>query len=106
MDTIVKKPLFIAEVKTQSPFGFKSPYSFINLLEYAIACGDWISIHTNALWGGDFEAISFASRMTDKPILAKGLHSTDDDIQRAFDHGAHYVLTVDRLPRFNRFDIQ
>lgn len=89
-------PIFIAEIKTQSPFGFKSPHTFAKLMETAITHGDWISVHTNALWGGDFDAISFVRRNTNNPILAKGIHSTDDDIQRAIDHGADYVLVVDR----------
>lgn len=95
-----ERPIFIAEIKTQSPFGMKSNKSFVELMEYAIEYGDWISVHDNALWGGDYEAISFVRRCTDKPILAKGLHATDDDIQRALDHGANYVLVVDRKPRY------
>jgi indole-3-glycerol phosphate synthase len=91
--------IFIAEIKTQSPYGYKSERDF-NVLAYeAITFGDWISVHDNALWGGDFETIAFVRKQTRKPILAKGLHSTDDDIQRALDHGANYVLVVDRLPR-------
>lgn len=92
------KPIFIAEVKTQSPFGFKSSHSFIKLMDTAIEHGDWVSVHDNALWGGDFETISFVRKNTRKPILAKGLHYTEDDINQALDHGADYVLVVDRLP--------
>ena len=95
-------PTFIAEIKTQSPFGFKAKHPFVSLMEVAIQHGDWISVHTNALWGGDYDAISFVRRNTDKPILAKGLHETDDDIQRALDHGATYVLVVDRFPDRDR----
>jgi len=90
-------PIFIAEIKTQSPFGFKSPHSFMSLMQYAITYGDWISVHTNALWGGDIETLSFVRRNTNKPILAKGFHFTDDDIKRSLDHGADYVLLVDRV---------
>lgn len=67
-------------------------------MECAIRHGDWISVHTNALWGGDYDAISFVRQYTNKPILAKGIHGTDDEIRRALDHGATYVLTVDRYP--------
>jgi len=91
------KPIFIAEIKTKSPHGFKSDHTFIELMELAITYGDWISVHTNALWGGDFESISFVRKYTDKPILAKGLHTTDNDIERALDHGADYVLLVDPI---------
>lgn len=91
------KPIFIAEIKTQSPFGYRSEHTFAELMEYAIKYGDWISVHTNALWGGDFDSVSFVRRNTNKPILAKGIHATDDDIQRAIDHGADWVLVVDRM---------
>ena len=93
-----KKPIFIAEVKTQSPYGFAAKDSWFELLQIADKVGDWISIHTNPLWGGSFEAISLAKKITNKPILAKGLHTTDDDVKRALDHGADYVLVVDRVP--------
>ena len=91
-------PIFIAEIKTKSPFGFVSPHSFNKLMDTAIEHGDWISVHDNALWGGDYESIAFVRRCTSKPILAKGLHTTNDDIKRALDHGADYVLVVDRIP--------
>jgi indole-3-glycerol phosphate synthase len=94
----MNKQIFIAEIKTQSPYGFKSEYSFHKLMECAVTNGDWVSVHTNALWGGDYEALSFVRRNTCKPIVAKGLHATDDDIKRSLDHGADYVLVVDRLP--------
>ncbi len=92
------KPIFIAEIKTQSPFGYKSTYPFVSLMRHAIKYGDWVSVHTNALWGGDYDAISFVRKNTTKPILAKGIHGTNDDVNRAFDHGADYVLVVDRYP--------
>lgn len=108
------KPIFIAEIKPVSPFGYHSPYPFNRLMDYALEYGDWISVHDNALWGGDYNTISFVRKYTDKPILAKGIHSTDGDIQRAIDHGANYVLVVDRIPHidycnqtlfeFNSFD--
>jgi len=94
--TDMNKQIFIAEIKTQSPFGFKSEHSFGDLMDVAIENGDWISVHTNALWGGDYNAISFVRRNTNKPILAKGIHATDDDVLKAIDHGADYVLVVDR----------
>lgn len=67
-------------------------------MNLAIEHGDWISVHTSALWGGDFQSISFVRKFTNKPILAKGIHATDDDVKRALDHGADYVLVVDRVP--------
>lgn len=98
----MKKPIFIAEVKTASPFDagrmrdWPQRRSFHDLAELAVKHGDWISVHTNPLWGGCFEAIEYVRRLTDKPILAKGIHGRNDDIMRAFDCGANYVLCVDR----------
>lgn len=91
--------MFIAEVKTQSPFGFKSDKSWDELFEIANEHGDMISIHTNPLWGGSFELITKAYGLTKKPILAKGLHNHDDDIMRALCCGAHDVLVVGRMPK-------
>ena len=96
-----KKPIFIAEIKEKSPFGFKSSYTFNALMSLAVDKGDWVSIHTNPLWGGCFEAIEYVKKYTNKPILAKGIHSKDDDIKRALDYGADYVLVVDRIPKEN-----
>lgn len=93
-----KRPIFIAEIKTKSPFGFRADHSFFQLMDMAVNHGDWISVHVDALYGGDVNSLSFVRQATDKPILAKGLHNTDDDIQRSFDHGADYVLVVDRIP--------
>jgi hypothetical protein len=93
-------PTFIAEVKTQSPFGFQSKLPWGALLDVAIQFGDIISIHTDSRWGGDFKLITKARRFTKKPILAKGLHTTDDDVKRAVDAGADYVLVVGRTPSF------
>lgn len=90
----MKKPLFIGEIKTKSPFGYESSYSFSELASIAILHADIISVHTNALWGGDFNSISFVRSLTDKPILAKGFHHTISDIESAIQHGADYVMTL------------
>ncbi len=62
----------IAEVKIQSPFGFKSEKSWDELFVIAEKAGDIISIHTDARWGGSFELIKKAKSLTKKQILAKG----------------------------------
>ncbi len=91
--------LLFAEVKPVSPFGWKSDRSWEELFEIANEHGDWLSIHTNKLWGGSFKLLAEACRRTDKPVLAKGYHTSDDDIARALDAGARRVLTVrDSLP--------
>ncbi len=92
------QPIFVAEVKTQSPFGFKSKYEHSALLDYAIRFGDMISIHTDERWGGNFRQIRYCAAVTKKPILAKGIHATDDEIQQALDCGADRVLVVGRIP--------
>lgn len=96
-----KKVTIIAEVKTQSPFGFKSKTSWDELFEIANKIGDIISIHTDPRWGGSFDLISKAKKLTSKPILAKGMHKTDEEIQEALDMGADYVLVVGRIPQAN-----
>ena len=88
----------IAEVKTRSPFGFISEKSWDELFVVANKIGNIISIHTDPRWGGSFELITKAKGLTKKPILAKGIHSTDDDVQKAVDAGADYVLVVGRIP--------
>ncbi len=94
----MSKPLLIAEVKIQSPFGFRSEKSWEELFEVANAYGDMLSIHTDPQWGGSFELLARARAMTDKPILAKGIHSTDEEIERALALGADKVLVVGRIP--------
>lgn len=88
----------IAEVKTASPFGFKSNKLWDELFEIANQYGDMISVHTDPRWDGSFELIARARRMTTKPILAKGIHKSDDEIKRALGNGADKVLVVGRIP--------
>lgn len=89
---------FIAEVKTESPFGFRSVLSWDELFEVAATHGDWVSVHTDPRWGGSFDLLSRARAATGKPILAKGIHRTDDEVRRALDLGADFVLVVGRIP--------
>jgi len=65
----------------------------------AEAVGDVISIHTDERWGGSFELLEKARRMTSKKILAKGIHENDDLIRRAISSGADAVLIVGRIPK-------
>lgn len=88
----------IAEVKTKSPFGYQSEKSWDELFAVASEVGDIISIHTNERWGGSFDLIRKAKGLTKKPILAKGIHATDIEVQQAIDAGADYVLVVGRIP--------
>ncbi|MDB5238959.1 MAG: Indole-3-glycerol-phosphate synthase [Candidatus Parcubacteria bacterium] len=89
----------IAEVKTHSPFGYVSDKSWDELFKIANEIGDIISIHTDPRWNGSFELIKKAKALTGKPILAKGIHATDDLIVRAIQAGADWVLVVGRIPR-------
>lgn len=89
---------FVAEVKNKSPFGLASNDSWESLLEIASECGDAISIHTDPRWNGSFDNLRRARALTNKPLLAKGIHTTDDDVRRALDCGANAVLVVGRIP--------
>ena len=88
----------IAEVKTKSPFGFQSPHGWGTLFAWADQVGDAISIHTDPDWGGSFEMVALARRLTQKPIIAKGWHRSDLDIVKAKQAGADFVLVVGRVP--------
>lgn len=91
---------FIAEIKVQSPSGWHSRLSWEEL--FAIAdkspAADMFSIHTDPRWGGSMELVSRARALTNKPIVAKGIHATDDLVEEAFEAGADYVLVVGRIP--------
>ena len=96
------KTTIIAEVKTQSPFGYRSDKTWDELFELANDIGDILSIHTDVRWGGSFDLIKKAKAMTSRPILAKGIHATDEKIQKAIDAGADYVLVVGRIPNIHQ----
>lgn len=89
----------IAEVKTCSPFGYVAENSWDELFNIANKIGDIISIHTDERWGGSFELLAKARKLTGKPILAKGIHASDDDVNRALSVGADWVLVVGRIPK-------
>jgi indole-3-glycerol phosphate synthase len=91
-------PLLILEVKTQSPFGFRSTKSWDELFRVAERHADMLSIHTDPRWGGSYDLVRKAKSLTKKPILAKGIHATDEEIIKALDAGADYVLVVGRIP--------
>ncbi len=89
----------IAEVKTHSPFGWKSEKSYEELFDVANKVGDIISIHTDTRWGGSYDLIRRAKMLTNKPILAKGIHENDELIEKAVEAGADFVLVVGRIPK-------
>jgi indole-3-glycerol phosphate synthase len=101
-----KEIKIIAEVKTQSPFGYKSSKSWDELFAIACKVGDIISIHTDPRWGGSFEVLADARAKTDKPILAKGIHAEDALVERAIACGADYVLVVGRIPNVSQEHIK
>ncbi len=91
-----------AEVKTARPDGWTSPYSWSALFDLSCVHGDAVAIHTNPRWGGSFKLLDQARKHTDKPILAKGIHTKDDDVRRALDVGANMVLVVGRIPKVHK----
>ncbi len=99
------KPIFIAEVKTRSPYGYVAQKRWRDLFDIANEHGDWISVHTDERWGGDWGRLGGARKLTNKPILAKGIHLLDAEIEKAFDFGADYVLCVGRIPDKAQIDL-
>lgn len=94
------KPLFIAEVKTRSPFGFRSEHSWEDLFEIAAEHGDAVAVHTENRWGGDFDRVREAREKLPRRrlVIAKGIHASDEAIRIALFHGADLVTVVGRLP--------
>lgn len=93
-----KRPFFIAEVKTKSPYGWESDRSWDELFDLAAEHGDMISVHTDPRWGGSMNLVAKARRLTGKPILAKGVHASDAEVREALEAGASKVLVVGRVP--------
>lgn len=99
VSSVKGRATIIAEVKTQSPFGYRSSMSWEALLEIAVGVGDIIAVHTDRRYGGSFERLARARRLVpNKPILAKGLHPTRMDIKECIQAGADYVLVVGWTP--------
>ncbi len=71
------------------------------MFEIATQIGHIISIHTDTRWGGRFEDITRAKLGTDKSIMAKGIHASDEEVEEAFKSGADFVLVVGRVPDAN-----
>lgn len=92
----------IAEVKTHSPFGYRSEKTWNELFDIAEDAGDIISVHTDPRWGGSLELIRRACARTSKEILAKGIHATDEEVEAAIEAGADRVLVVGRIPEIHR----
>jgi len=91
----------IAEVKTCSPYGYKSDKTWDELFDLANEYGDMISIHTDPRWGGSYEKLKEARSRTSKAILAKGIHPTNEEVCNLMDIGANYVLVVGRVPHID-----
>lgn len=87
----------IAEAKPKSPYGWQSKKTWQELFDIANEVGDIISVHTNPLWDGSLDLIREARSQTDKPLLAKGIHPRDEDIEQARAAGADLVLVVGRF---------
>jgi indole-3-glycerol phosphate synthase len=76
--------LVIAEAKPVSPFGWRAGRSWDDLFRIAVRAGDVVSVHTDSRWGGSVDLVREARARTTKPILAKGIHASDDQILRSW----------------------
>ena len=94
----MKKPILIAEVKTASPHDNIWTVSWHAMFKIADSVGDILSIHTDAHWWWHFDLITEAKWLTDTPIMAKGIHRTDEEILEAIERWASHVLVVGRIP--------
>jgi indole-3-glycerol phosphate synthase len=90
--------LLIAEAKHHSPFAGSLGRTFEELFELIEPYGDILSILIDPRWNGKLEHLRWARQRTRKPLLAKGMFTTDVQVARAFDGGADYVLAYDFLP--------
>ncbi len=88
------RPFIVAEVKMKSPYGWVNPMMARDQLAICEEVGDFISVHTDSMWGGSWDHLVDMRNRTAKPILAKGFHPTIAHVQRALDCGADHVLTV------------
>lgn len=88
----------IAEVKTHSPFGYVARKSWDELFWLAEQVGDMVAVHTDPRWGGSLKLLQKARALTAKPLLAKGVHTSDAHIKEALMSGADWVLVVGRVP--------
>lgn len=98
--------ILIAEVKTQSPYGYVAENSWDQQFAIADAVGDWISVHTDDRWGGSLDLVRKAAALTDKPILAKGIHERDEQLNDAFEAGAQFALVVGRYVHDGRILVE
>lgn len=97
--------IIIGDTKIRSPFK-KEPSEHVwrDRLVFAIEYADWIAVHTDTRWGGSPDLIRLAKIATDKPILAKGIHTTDKEVEELIQLGADYVLVVGRIPADHLID--
>lgn len=89
--------IFIGEVKPMSPTGFKSDYSFNQLMAVCLECADLVCINTSALFGGCLDTIGYVAQYTKKPIIARGIFPTDKAIREAINYGASYCMISNRI---------
>jgi hypothetical protein len=94
-------PLLIAEAKHESPFDGQLSQSFKAMFELADTYGDIVSILVDPRWGGSLDDLAWARSQTVRPLLAKGMHINDTQIEDAFGAGADYVLAYDYVPYIN-----
>jgi indole-3-glycerol phosphate synthase len=84
----------IAEVKIASPFDPDLSRDWDEQFENANEVGDILSIHVDSGWEGSLEDIDKATKLTDKPIMAKGINGTEAEVYAALEAGADLVLSV------------
>jgi hypothetical protein len=90
--------MIVAEAKTRTPFDPFYRKDWMHQFALASEYGDMVSIHTDPQWNGSYDLIGIARKLTDKPILAKGLCTTEEQYDESIAAGAHQVLWVGTIP--------
>ncbi|MCX6722184.1 MAG: hypothetical protein NTY04_03265 [Candidatus Staskawiczbacteria bacterium] len=94
--------IIIAEAKVWSPRGERlTQNSWEQQIESAGKVGRMVSVLTHPIWRRSPDDIKKARKIlpSEIKILAKGFYETDDEVQRAVDDGADFVLVVGRRPK-------
>ena len=88
----------ILDTKIYSPFGWSLDKDEEELFELVFEHADIVAVHSMSEFGGSHGWVKAIRDETRKPILVKGFHRSDEEIETFLDYGVDYVLVVGRIP--------